>query len=85
MAVSGFKTEIKRLGARIREIRKRRKLTLLQLQIATGIAKTTLGRYENARYPNVELLTLFLIAKALEVSVSQLCDYDGPIPEPPNK
>lgn len=80
MAVAGFKTEIKRLGARIKAIRKKRGMKLLELQAATGIAKSTLSRYENGRYPNVELYTLFLISKALDVTTSQMTDYDAPIP-----
>lgn len=55
-------------------------MKLIQLEALTGIANGTLSRYENARYPNVELLTLFIIAKALEVTVGELFDYDGPIP-----
>jgi transcriptional regulator with XRE-family HTH domain len=80
MTVSGFKTELKKLGERIKLVRKNRGMTLLQLQSLTGIAKTTLSRYENAKYPNVEFLTLFIIAKALEITISELTNYDSPVP-----
>jgi XRE family transcriptional regulator, fatty acid utilization regulator len=80
MVVSGFKTEVKNLGIRIRKIRKSRKLTLQQLGDLTGIGKSNLSRYENAKAPNIEYLTIFTIAKALDVSVSELTNYEGPIP-----
>jgi len=80
MVSSGFKTEMKRLGVRIKAIRKARGMTLLQLQGATGIAKSTLSQYENGKFPNIEFYTMFLIAKALSVTTSELTNYDGPIP-----
>jgi transcriptional regulator with XRE-family HTH domain len=80
MAKTGFNTELKRLGKRIKDIRKDRELTLVQLQGLTGIANGTLSRYENAKYANVELLTLHIIAKAMDATLAHLFDYDGPIP-----
>ena len=80
MTKRGFNTELIKLGARIKQIRKFRKMRLLDLQVASGIDKTNLSKYENAKYPNVEFLTLFMLAEGLQVSVAQLTDYDGPLP-----
>jgi transcriptional regulator with XRE-family HTH domain len=85
MTATGFGTELKKLGGRIKMIRKDRKMTLKQLEATTGIAESTLSKYENARYPNVELLTLFMIGKSLGVTVSELTNYDSPIPNAPKK
>lgn len=80
MTASGFKTEMKQLGIRMKAIRKKRGLTLDQVHVLSGVTKSLLSQYENAKLPNIELYTLFLIAKAMEVTVSQLTDYGGVMP-----
>lgn len=61
----------KTFGPRLRYLRNERGMSLAELSADTGIAKTTLGRWETTRaYPNVP--GLLKLAKALRVSVEYL-------------
>jgi transcriptional regulator with XRE-family HTH domain len=79
MKIEGFDIELKKLGNRIRKIRKGRVWTLLDLEVATGIHDTDLSRIERG-LENIEFQTIFKIALGLEVQTKELLDYDGPIP-----
>lgn len=79
MSDEDYKSELVSLGKRIRQIRKHRNYTLVALEVQSGINDSDLSRYERG-LENIEFHTLFKIAKALEVSISVLTDYDGDIP-----
>jgi len=75
-----FDKELKPLGARLKQLRKQRGLTLLQLEILCGINDSDLSRIERGK-DKVELFTIFRMAKALHVSLIDVFNYDGEIPE----
>ncbi|MCS3797978.1 helix-turn-helix domain-containing protein [Niastella sp. OAS944] len=79
METSDFTLELERLGKRIRQVRKHRNLTLLELETISGINDSDLSRYEQGK-ENLEFLTIFKIAKALNVEVHVLTNYDGTLP-----
>ena len=71
--------ELGKLGARIKQIRKHRKLTLLEFEMLSGINDSDLSRYEQGK-ENFEFLTLVKIANALEVQLVDLINYEGHLP-----
>jgi len=77
---SDFKEELEELGKRIKQIRKHRKLKLLDLELLCGIQDSKLSRYERG-LENVEYHTLFKLAKALQVEIKDFADYNGPLPD----
>src|ERR1700744_661372 len=74
-----FDIELKKLGERIRKIRKSRKMTLVDLQLASGIHDTDLSRIERG-LDNIEFFTIFKIAKGFNLQTKDLLNYGGPIP-----
>lgn len=79
METSDFTLELEKLGKRIKQVRKHRNLTLLELETISGINDSDLSRYEQGK-ENLEFLTIFKIAKALGVEVYVLTNYDGALP-----
>jgi transcriptional regulator with XRE-family HTH domain len=79
METSDFTLELEKLGKRIKQVRKHRNLTLLELETISGINDSDLSRYEQGK-ENLEFLTIFKIAKALGVEVHVLTNYDGALP-----
>ena len=76
-------------GKKIRELRERRGLTQEKLAVATGLAKRTIESAEKGKTRKRPLETLRLIAKHLDVDVSELiraepqaCTVDLPPPLP---
>ncbi|WP_420832389.1 helix-turn-helix domain-containing protein [Paraflavitalea pollutisoli] len=80
MVSENFESELVRIGKRIRVIRKHRGLTLLDLATLSGISDSMLSRYERG-LENIGLQILYRIAKELKVSIKQLADYDGSLPD----
>lgn len=80
MASSDFELELERLGNRIKDIRKHRGLTLLELEVRSGINDSDISRYERG-LENIEFQTIYKLAKALKVEVQVLTDYSGELPE----
>jgi DNA-binding Xre family transcriptional regulator len=78
-----FELELEKLGKRIQQIRKHRKLRLLDLEILSGVNDSDLSRYERGK-ENIEFQTIFKIAVGLEVEVKELMDYGGPLPDNEN-
>lgn len=66
-----YKSEIVKLGARIKSIRKKKGMSQLDLELASGITRTEISRIENG-LKNIEFYTLIKIATALEVELAQL-------------
>ena len=56
------------LGRNLKRLRKERKLTLLDLEVATGINNGEISKLERG-LKNVELVTITKLAEALEVDV----------------
>lgn len=70
------------LGERIREIRKKRSMSLTELAQKSGVQMATLSRMENAKMTGT-LESHIAIARALGVDISQLYkDLDRPQPPP---
>lgn len=78
-----FLSELKDLGKRLRNLRKHRKLRLLDMEILSGIQDSKLSRIERG-LENIEFHTIFKIAKALQVKVIEVFDYNGPLPDNEN-
>lgn len=74
-----FIGELKRLGKRLKQLRKHRGLTLLDLEVLCGINDSDISRYENGK-EKIELFSLYRLAKALKVTLNSLTDYDGELP-----
>ena len=62
------------IGSRVRNYRKMKKLTLQQLADSIHKSRATVSKYENGEI-TVDVQTLYEIATALDVSLSQLTDY----------
>lgn len=80
MESSDYALELEKLGKRIKQLRKYRNLRLLDLEVLSGIDDSTISKYERG-LGNIEFHTIFKLAKALEVTVSFLTDYEGPLPD----
>ncbi|HSZ31781.1 MAG TPA: helix-turn-helix transcriptional regulator [Puia sp.] len=80
METEEFSQELIKLGVRIRQLRKHRKLKLLDLEVLSGINDSDLSRYERGK-ENIEFLTIYKLAKALEVEIALITDYDGDLPD----
>lgn len=67
---------------RLRELRKKRKLTQVALQMQTGIEQTLISKYERGeRLPPTE--TLMLLARFFDTSMDYLMGLtDCPLPYP---
>ncbi|MCS3800868.1 helix-turn-helix domain-containing protein [Niastella sp. OAS944] len=65
------KQELEQFGAILKQLRQEKKLTLLDLEVRTGINEGTLSKIENGR-KNFNFTTLVKLAKGLEVPVSKL-------------
>jgi transcriptional regulator with XRE-family HTH domain len=83
MKDDGFDIELEKLGERIRKIRKAKALTLVDLQLLSGIHDTDLSRIERG-LDNIEFLTVYKIAKGLDLATKELLDYDGALPDNTN-
>ena len=83
MDKSNFEIELLNLGGRIKQLRKHRKLTLLDLEILSGINDSDISRYERG-LENIEFYTIYKLAMALEVNVYHLTDYEGKLPDKNN-
>lgn len=79
-----YQNELQKLGKRIKQIRLHRGLRLLDLEVISGINDSDLSRYEQGK-ENIEFQTIFRLAKALNVEVSVLTDYEGNLPSENSK
>ena len=64
------------VGRNCRLTRKQLGITQLELSMCADIQAYQISRIENDKYYNVSYFTLCLVARALGISVSQLCDFD---------
>ncbi|MFB3921978.1 MAG: helix-turn-helix domain-containing protein [Terriglobia bacterium] len=73
--------ELKHLGARIRQLRKKQRLTQEELAERCGIHYKFLGGIERGDQ-NPTIIVLGKIAKALHVSLADLFDYEHVVSTP---
>lgn len=64
-----YKDELISFGRRLKEIRKDKKLSQLDVELRSGINRTEISRIENAT-KNFEFSTIVKLADALEVEIS---------------
>jgi transcriptional regulator with XRE-family HTH domain len=83
MANAQFDRELKALGARLRTLRKHRQLKLLDMEILCGIQDSKLSRIERG-LENVEVQTVYKLARALQVELRDIFDYEGSLPDNKN-
>jgi transcriptional regulator with XRE-family HTH domain len=65
-----------KFGKRVREIRKQQGLSQEQLSFKADLHRTYIGMIERAE-KNVTLANIEKIAKALNVNINHLMDFDG--------
>lgn len=65
------KQELEQFGAILKQLRIEKGLTLLDLEVRTGINEGTLSKIENGK-KNFNFTTLVKLAKGLEIPVSKL-------------
>lgn len=66
-----YELEIKAFGERFRELRKKKKLSQLDIEAMSGINRTEISRIENGQ-KNIEFFTIVKLAEVLEVDLYQL-------------
>jgi ribosome-binding protein aMBF1 (putative translation factor) len=66
---------LKALGKRIRSLREAKQMTQLDLGLLCNNHAEQIGRIERGQH-NVTICSLLYIAKALEISVSELLDFN---------
>lgn len=67
---------LKKLGKRIRDLRKKRKLSQVELGVLCNNYAEQIGRIERGQL-NVTISTLSMIAKALQIKLPELVDFDS--------
>jgi len=80
MESQNFAQELINLGSRIKQLRKHRKLLLLDLELLSGVNDSDISRYERGK-ENIEFHTIFKLASALQVATKDLFDFNGPLPD----
>lgn len=75
-----FDTELEDLGQRLKNLRKHRKLRLIDMEVLSGIQDSKLSRIERG-LENIELHTIYKLAKGLQVEMHVMFDYTGPLPD----
>jgi len=66
-----IQNELIKLGKRIKELRKSKNITQVDIEVATGINNADISRIESGN-KNIELVTLIKIAIALKVETKEL-------------
>lgn len=71
MATDRYSDELIKLGKRLRQLRKEKELTQLDLEVRSGIDNGDISRIENGQ-KNIEFHSIVKLAEALEVELYQL-------------
>ena len=71
----GYQYEITEFGRRLKEERKKRNMTQLDLEVACGISRTEISKIENG-LKNIEFSTIVKLAQSLEIETLQLFQYE---------
>lgn len=69
-----YEIEIKTFGKRLKELRKKKGLTQLDIEVKCGLDRTDVSRIENG-LKNIEFFTIVKIADALDIKLSELFVY----------
>lgn len=72
--------ELEMLGKRVRQLRKYRGLTQVELEVLSGIDSGDISRIEHGK--NIALKSIFKLAGALNIETKILFDYKGELPNP---
>ncbi|PSL43326.1 helix-turn-helix protein [Chitinophaga niastensis] len=76
MTTERYSDELIKLGKRLQQLRKERKLTQMDMEVRSGINNGDISRIENGQ-KNIEFHSIVKLAAALEVELYQLfpkCD-----------
>ena len=65
------KEVLKRLGLRIKQLRTQKGLSQADLGVEIDVEKSNISRMESGKF-NTKILTLFKVAKALDLTLSEL-------------
>jgi transcriptional regulator with XRE-family HTH domain len=68
--MSEIKTILKELGTRIKEVRKQKKMTQLDLEVSSGVHAGDISKIENG-VKNPAATTLIKLATALDVELNE--------------
>lgn len=71
-----YTAQLVQFGKRLRELRKQKGLTQLDLEVATGIYAPEISKIENG-LKNIEFITIAKFAEALSVDLHELFLSDG--------
>ena len=66
-----YKLEIAAFGKKLRDLRKSRGLSQLDIEISSGVNRTEISKIENG-LKNIEFITIVKLAIALDVELSDL-------------
>ena len=66
-----YKLEIKAFGKKLRELRLKKSLSQLDLELESGLNRTEISRIENG-LKNIEFMTIVKLAQALDVELQDL-------------
>jgi HTH-type transcriptional regulator, competence development regulator len=66
-----YQEDIEAFGKRLRDIREQKHLSQLDLEVESGINRTEISRIETGK-KNIELITLFKLSHALNISPAEL-------------
>ncbi len=72
---SDYKDTIKTIAERVRATRKSQNMTIQELAYRCDMERSNMSRIESGRV-NITIKTLFLISKALDVSINYLIGND---------
>jgi transcriptional regulator with XRE-family HTH domain len=67
--------QLKKFGMRLRQIRKEKKMSQLDLELDSGVYISEISKIENGMQ-NIEFLTLSKLALALKVEMQELFRFD---------
>jgi transcriptional regulator with XRE-family HTH domain len=65
-----YNSEIAAFGRRLKQLREKKKLTQLDLELESGISRTEISRIENG-LKNIEFLTIVKLAVALDITIQE--------------
>lgn len=69
---------LEQFGKRLKQLRKEKGKTQLDIEVATGINNGDISRIENGK-TNIEFITIAKLAEALDVEMSDLFYFETPI------
>lgn len=68
-----YEIEITAFGKRVKELRKKRGLSQLDLEVQSGISRTEISKIENG-LNNIRFMTIVRLAEVLEVNLASFFD-----------